>query len=1641
MTIDNGCTGNIIRLNVVERLKIPIKPTKVKAKLADDKTYLDVVGEISIELVRGKQSFKFDAIVVKNLGPDALAGTPFQKNNDVMTDFVNELIIVKKKVRYPFTSEHIVEGAADTFLVRVQRSEIILPGEYLDVKIPRDNPPSQSFIIENRQCSYLQTPMEIDTVGYNMRIPNLSTDPIEVKKNSHIQVRRLQNIEPEELGAKHEYPKKPVMNTECDLKDVSIDPSGKLFSDTQKKDIEHVLKKVSKVFSNDDSTYKGQYKASFEFSSETRPILKNSKLPSYSSKHNNLLQQKCDKLWSRGKIVPISDLGIQPNCLNQPFLVRKQKAMHKKLEDCTEKDTRMVTSFGPLAKLVKKNVSKVTTEKEVWAKLAEWKYIAESDLTDSFHQLVLRRSDTSSSLSNTNIDCSSYMCFKTPYKGIFAYVTGAQGMPGMSEHLDNVLDATIGDLIQMNKAFKIHDQIYIGGQDFDSFLSNVEEVFDRLAEAGLRLGTDKTIIGVYSSVIYGKLWHNGTLAPSQHKITNLAKVPIPETVGKLRSFIQGAKINSECLKGLAASLAPFGKLVGSDKSKHEKVQWNPSLEESFYKAQDILRSPESITIPKSSDQLLIVVDTATKPESIQSTPENPMKGESASSATLMVKRKDEKNLRIGGYFGFKVKSGMLPCEAEGKGLERAVEHWDHYIRENENPTICLIDNNSVVQCAKKLCKGEYSESSRLQSFLYLLNSKNLNIQHNSAKISNKFIENVDWGSRNDVECKPDPNLPGIHENCPYCQFAWKNDDISFASVRLSALETKSIEVNVMEMSVQDIMRKSSSIPFKTRSSWLNLQKSCADLRKAVAHIKAGTVPGPKEKDLRIARYYIQHCKVATDGLLIHEKQVPLESKPRLLIVVPQSFLRALVLQLHTYCDTHTTELQTEALFGRMFWAIHLKDVVKDVVTNCRLCLSTKPFPKTLLQFHTETKPTSIGSQFAADVLVKGGKFLILREVLTSHTATIKVKDEKEESLRDGLMALLAHYKTMKEIQIRIDNQSGMVALVNNKVLKKLNITVIPGDSKNINKNPVAERAVREIEDEMLKIQSPDREITASILAQATMAVNNKIRYTGYTANELFTNTNSLTGDKLKIDDQKLSDLQFENRQKVHLSSAKSKATPRGSKLVNPTVRKGDLIMIKSDKSKHEARKTYIVIDIDDENRAVIVQKFVNNQLRAKKYKVKIEQVILVEEGKSEIFNKLPETLGHDENKSNASIEERSDNQHDEVEEEFDLDNFGDNPARETRQKPRLDYSRLNETGDKVLKVQRMKIDLNSKCMFCYSKKYSNFYHSESICLRKQEDKEEEKDKENDEDDDFFCYIPVSVDDVYHEVENIAEIIQDNNEQEVETIANNDDEDFIVESIATNSDVVLIDKRNSNSDQGIANLRDQLEIRQINYDICAPEVLAMVKDYIDFHTIGARIEIAVVKLQTWWRRILERRFQDSWDKSEDPPNWGTETDHPVSLEIYSDEEFSDFESLFSDIEIEKAKLRSENLQVIIDELDVSGGAKSKYINLSDPAIETLINDVFEHDEEVDPHEVTVLGLPEKTPRTSSVSVNVFDTGNSRANSEESFVTVNAQRQTSMNEDDLRRMTRSRSNLVRVPIDTTPLKQNVRESFTPPDTPPE
>ena len=72
-----------------------------------------------------------------------------------------------------------------------------------------------------------------------------------------------------------------------------------------------------------------------------------------------------------------------------------------------------------------------------------------------------------------------------------------------------------------------------------------------------------------------------------------------------------------------------------------------------------------------------------------------------------------------------------------------------------------------------------------------------------------------------------------------------------------------------------------------------------------------------------------------------------------------------------------------------------------------------------------------------------------------------------------------------------------------------------------------------LEEKVLKIQFSDKELTAA--RQATMAVNNKMHYSGYSAKELLTNTNVVNGENLKLEDKELINLQTEtnNRSKGH----------------------------------------------------------------------------------------------------------------------------------------------------------------------------------------------------------------------------------------------------------------------------------------------------------------------------------------------------------------------------------------------------------------------------------------------------------------------------------------------------------------------------
>lgn len=114
-----------------------------------------------------------------------------------------------------------------------------------------------------------------------------------------------------------------------------------------------------------------------------------------------------------------------------------------------------------------------------------------------------------------------------------------------------------------------------------------------------------------------------------------------------------------------------------------------------------------------------------------------------------------------------------------------------------------------------------------------------------------------------------------------------------------------------------------------------------------------------------------------------------------------------------------------------------------------------------------TPPEVVGVSFATDIIKRHHQLLlVLREYTTSFTASWMIRDERHDTLRDALIQLIIglHPLDGPTAILRLDPAPGFTSMCNNGSLKHLNITIEVGRVKNKNNNPVAEKAVCELEE-------------------------------------------------------------------------------------------------------------------------------------------------------------------------------------------------------------------------------------------------------------------------------------------------------------------------------------------------------------------------------------------------------------------------------------------------------------------------------------------------------------------------------------------------------------------------------------------------
>ena len=1165
VTLDSGATCNLLEEADAESMDCVIKPSNQRVRMADGKSTLEVVGETEVEFYRNNKSFKLNALVCRSTGTNILAGMSFLKDNDVAIRPATDEIIIDGKdiVRYDpvrkFSDNHCKR--LTTYTIKSVDRSVILPGQSLSVPLPSALKTEMCVAIEPRIDSAVNvhhtkelTPWPkpaLYTVNEGkISFTNDSKEPVMISKHEPICsiIPECSDSLPQSEYDEHEVYHSKIMNkSEPYSKPIQLNPDSVLTKEEEDA-FRELLLTYDGVFNPVVGKYNGKSGSCFVEVNmgKTLPPQNKGRLPFYSRTNLQDLQDKFDELKSKGVFARPQDIGITVENVNTSFLVNKSNG-----------DKRLVTDFNSIASYCRPTPSLMPDVDSTLRKIAGWKVLIKSDLTESYFQIPLKRSSM------------RYCGVVTPGKGLLVYTAGCMGLPGVEVALEELTCLILGDLVMEGKVAKVADDLFVGGDTAKEVCNTFSIVLQRFMDNNLKLSARKTIIAPKSTTILGWRWSAGKLTASPHRLNAIAQTKPPITVTAMKSFLGAYRAISRVMKGYAVLLAPLETAIRGKQSGGEKIIWSDGLTHAFKKAQEELKNAKTLTLPVPSDTLWIVTDAAVRPFAV--------------GATLYVIRHGKPY--ISEFYNAKLppfQIKWLPCEVEGLAISAALRHFSPFIIQSEHKPHVLTDSKACVQAVEKLSRGEFSVSARLCTFLSSVSRYGASVRH----IAGHANLVSDYASRNPLECNS--------ESCQICAFLKRTSE--------------SVVCNFV---TEDVLQGRVNIPFTNRRSWKEIQGECSDIRKVIAHTQQGTKPNKKAKNLKMVRRYMSSkVVVAHDGVLVIRNAEPL-SAVREQIVVPNQVLHGLLMVLHLRLG-HPTTLNLQKVFKRYFFALNSNKAITEISQSCHQCASIAKFPDAMIPQSSEPPPESIGVRFASDILKRcSQKIIILRECVTSYTLAETVNRETAEDIGNSLvnMCSILRPSQLQPVIIRVDpapaHQSLFLNIQGSSILKEKSINLELGRTLNINKNPVAEAAISELRREIKVICPERRQITRIQLSTAVANLNSRIRTPGLSAHEQWTQRDQVTGDQLPINDLELIRGKHSRREKNHIPSQMSKAPGRKIRKQSQ-IKMGSIVYLYADKNKEAARQRYIVTEIHDNG--CRLRRFSSKLFGAKVYEVRLDEI-------------------------------------------------------------------------------------------------------------------------------------------------------------------------------------------------------------------------------------------------------------------------------------------------------------------------------------------------------------------------------------------------------------------------------------------------
>ena len=503
-----------------------------------------------------------------------------------------------------------------------------------------------------------------------------------------------------------------------------------------------------------------------------------------------------------------------------------------------------------------------------------------------------------------------YECVRMPF-----------GLTNAPATFQRLMESCLGEL-HLHWCIIYLDDIIIFSRTPEDHIERLEGVFEKLAQAGLKLKLSKCEFFQAELKYLGHIVSKQGIATDPKKIQAIHDWPRPKTVTEVRSFMGFTNYYRKFIKGYAKIARPLHELVAGENSKrkHQKVHWDARCEASFEALKKICSEAPVLAYADYTKPFILHTDAST-----------------TGRGAVLYQKQDDGKERVIAYASRTLNKAERNYDAhklEFLSLKWAITNRFHEYLYGATFDV-FTDNNPLtyILTTAKLDAMGHRWVASLGPYDFAIHYKPGKLNTDADSLSR-----IEWATLPVVEVKATMDLAQVDRT------GIVDPAVFDGSVKIEA-GLKSLRLN------------------SARAKWKGRQSQDTEIAKVIQLLtddklrdyKSSTDDSENMKSyLKVRKELVMH-----EGLLYRRLRLKDHDEDTMQFVVPQEYRKLALKLLHDNFGHLGIDRTTIFVVERFFWP-KMSDYVRNYISNCQRCIRFRQAPQvTELQPIDATYPLQV----------------------------------------------------------------------------------------------------------------------------------------------------------------------------------------------------------------------------------------------------------------------------------------------------------------------------------------------------------------------------------------------------------------------------------------------------------------------------------------------------------------------------------------------------------------------------------------------------------------------------------------------------------------------------------------------------------